>query len=771
MLRRVAILSAVLLGGCQCGFDTGKLDDLACGSDADCAPGQRCLDGTCSRRDCEVPDDCGDGFLFECDGGRCAPVGCEDDEDCPRGFGCVEGLCTAGAGPCERHADCDDGVYCDGAERCNEGRCEAGPPPDCELELGECEVAVCIEETGTCRVEPAPDGAPCEDGDPCTGPDTCTDLVCGSGGDACDDDLPCTPGQCIPDEGCVVDAGACAIDDACWAGGDPHPSDPCLACDPAADPRAWSAGPPARCDDGDDCTSGDSCDEGVCAGAPFTCADGLACTDDLCDGAGGCLFEPAFGTCLIAGVCAAEGEANPQNGCEACDPDTSATAWTADDARVPADDGIACTTGACVSGHAVHTADDALCGNDQVCAVCAGGCMAPPTLTVDCGAGASTPGGAARTCTVTGSADAACLSCSSVVGMTSLVRNDLDVCEDLNALGWDPTGSEPRCDGDHRLEYEDIGWSRAARTVDTRDFDSVRMCFRFLDVGMGNDDSLTIELNTAGVWADVWSHQGGPFPEGEFVGTTFCVDLDEADPAAADNQSLQVRLVVDADLSFAALDDIAIDAWDSSTLAFPGPVAQSDFTGCDLDGWLDGGDPVVCPGADAPHVGEDLVEVNDALSELSRTVDLSDRCDDIRVGFSAAAEGGFWPRDFTSLFVDHGAGEQEVTALGASRPDALLPLEYVLSHADPDVRFQSSVTFRFQIEAGAAGATQWIDDVWVDGATCGSGDGIVTIGAPVAGGGGATVAVSSAVQTTAYLSCAWDGRVSTQTRAPIVFRY
>lgn len=771
--RGVVLALAVLAAGCQCGFDAGKLDDLACSSDADCRPGQYCLDGTCSRRDCEAAPDCGDGFVFDCVDGRCAPVECEGDEDCPRGSGCFAGFCVPGAGPCELHADCEDDVFCDGAERCVDGRCEAGPPPDCGLELAPCEVASCDEETRTCSPAPAEDGAPCEDGDPCTGPDTCTDQVCSGSGDACDDDLACTPGQCIPGVGCVVDPGSCAIEDACWSDGDPHPSDPCLACDADLDPRAWSPGPAAPCDDGNDCTSSDVCGAGVCAGTPYACDDGLACTDDLCDGRGGCLVETTRGTCRIGGLCFADGDPNPANPCEACDPAASDAAWTADDAAVPLDDGIACTTGRCAGGLAEHIPSDAACNAGQVCALCAGGCATPPpTLAVDCGNQANAPGGPGRDCVITGSSDVACLACTAEVGMTSIVRQSFDGCPWIGQLGWDLVGAPPDCDEDERLEFIDSGHSELERVVDTRDFDSVRMCFRVLGVDTGNDDVVSVEIDTGGGFDEVWSRAGGPFANTDWVSTVFCVDLVAADPAAADNPALGVRLSVDTSLSITDIDDIAIDGWHSSTIAYPGRVTSNDFAGCALGGWVPGGDGIACPGTVDENTGVDVVEVNDAYSELAQVIDLSDRCDDIRVGFGSSADGGFWPRDYTDLYVDYGAGDDLIWGAAAGgRPDSFQAVELVLSHRIPEVRFQSAVAFRYELAAGAAGATQWLDDIWIDGATCGSGAGIVDLAAVAPRAGGAQVAVSADVQATAYVSCTWDGRVSPKAHAPIVFRH
>ena len=48
------------------------------------------------------------------------------------------------------------------------------------------------------------------------------------------------------------------------------------------------------CDDGDVCTTVDSCSNGVCTGnQPLNCDDGQTCTADVCDSDSGCVHEPA----------------------------------------------------------------------------------------------------------------------------------------------------------------------------------------------------------------------------------------------------------------------------------------------------------------------------------------------------------------------------------------------------------------------------------------------------------------------------------------------
>src|SRR5690606_26218805 len=71
----------------------------------------------------------------------------------------------------------------------------------------------------------------------------------------------------------------------------------------------------ASCDDGNRCTSGDRCHlEGACPGAPIVCDDGDVCTFDECDPAIGCRYPPNQGErcddgspCTLQDTCDADG--------------------------------------------------------------------------------------------------------------------------------------------------------------------------------------------------------------------------------------------------------------------------------------------------------------------------------------------------------------------------------------------------------------------------------------------------------------------------------
>lgn len=149
----------------------------------------------------------------------------------------------------------------------------------------------------------------------------------------CNDNKPCTRDRCVANvcENPLID-GNCLIGAYCYKKGDDHPSDSCSACDPATDPRAWTAK-----------ADGLACDQ-----------DGLSCTVDACQ-AGKCAHTPVSGTCAVGGTCFKDGDPNPSNDCEVCDAGKAKTAWSPEPDNTPCKlDGLSCTTDVCVKGTCTH---------------------------------------------------------------------------------------------------------------------------------------------------------------------------------------------------------------------------------------------------------------------------------------------------------------------------------------------------------------------------------------------------------------------------------
>ncbi|NUP12798.1 MAG: hypothetical protein HOW73_42715 [Polyangiaceae bacterium] len=145
-----------------------------------------------------------------------------------------------------------------------------GCAQDCAaIDVPECFVGVCNEETHACDIVPAGDGAPCEDGEYCTVDDVCMDGTCEAGG----------PRDCSGGGGT----------DACHTTGCDEDEDSCV------DTPVVNGTP---CTSADPCLSNTACFNGQCLGAPMDCSatplDAPECQAAQCD--------PATGTCVIVPI-------------------------------------------------------------------------------------------------------------------------------------------------------------------------------------------------------------------------------------------------------------------------------------------------------------------------------------------------------------------------------------------------------------------------------------------------------------------------------------
>ncbi len=179
--------------------------------------------------------------------------------------------------------------------------CVAGQPLDCTVN-NPCVVASCDPVQG-CVTSNA--SGPCDDGDACTSGDACAGGACVGSPVDCNDGNQCTADGCDPATGCThqpldqacTDGDACTFDEWCIGGTcvpgsslNCNDSNPCTddVCDPAT--GCSHVANAAPCDDGNACTTGDTCSGGGCVGGPApNCDDGNPCTDDACDALAGCL--------------------------------------------------------------------------------------------------------------------------------------------------------------------------------------------------------------------------------------------------------------------------------------------------------------------------------------------------------------------------------------------------------------------------------------------------------------------------------------------------
>ena len=274
--------------------------------------------------------------------------------------------------------------------------------------------------------------SPCTDGDQCTTNDTCDGGVCTATFVQCDDSNPCTDDVCDPKGGCLstpnalpcTDNNPCTDGDGCAGGGCiPGPTLVCNdnnactqdACDPSS--GCVTVAVSAPCDDGDECTTGDSCTGGGCVGVTVACDDDDPCTTDQCDAsAGGCVFSPSSGA--------------------SCD------------------DGVTCTVDdACAAGECVGTDIGCDCQVDSDCAAFEDGDKCNGTLVCD-------QSGAVFKCVVDLSTEVSCTLgpgvnptcsvavCAPLTGQcTTLPKNDGATCSDGNACTEGDTCSAGNCAG------------------------------------------------------------------------------------------------------------------------------------------------------------------------------------------------------------------------------------------------------------------------------------------------------------------------------------
>ncbi|MGM0577193.1 MAG: PPC domain-containing protein [Myxococcota bacterium] len=292
-----------------------------------------------------------------------AVAGCQDEQ-------AVDGAFCHGVSD---GTPCDDSNPCTVDDRCGSGGCSGRPMPDgvqcddgdsCTVD-DQCQAGVCTgldlclepepDTTGSDTVQTCatlPEGTPCDDDDPCTVDDACADGACAGTPKTCDaPDDPCSAPACDPNSGeCVVETlpDGAACDD----------GDPCTTsetCTGGTCGGATLAPNGTACDDGDPTTAADRCFGGVCVGTPRVCDEGCCDAEDgdACDDGDAC----TEGDACVEGRC----EGTPvdmdcshlDEGClkGACDPGTGQCASVARADGVPCDDGDPCTVDdACAQG-------------------------------------------------------------------------------------------------------------------------------------------------------------------------------------------------------------------------------------------------------------------------------------------------------------------------------------------------------------------------------------------------------------------------------------
>ncbi len=330
----------------------------------------------------------------------------------------------------------------------------------------------------------ANDGISCDDGLFCTLNDACADRICTGTPRECSDNISCTgeefcdeeADKCVPgvstcteqqvcdlvNDTCVDICQGCLIDEVCVPDGSTHPQNICEKCDRALAKEAWSVNDGAKCDDGAFCTVEDLCADGLCAGATRDCSDGLSCTGaescdeeadtcvpgaSLCQAGETCDFVSdkcvaACAGCIIDSVCYPAEQANPQNVCQKCNPDSSTSAWSNNDGQ-SCDDGEFCNgTELCQSGSCVPDGQGPVAAGSS-CGQAASECSAQDSCD---GAGACLPKDFAQD-TPCGDEGTECLAQDSCNGAGLCVDNGFTPAGELCGDGPSQCSAQDICDG------------------------------------------------------------------------------------------------------------------------------------------------------------------------------------------------------------------------------------------------------------------------------------------------------------------------------------
>jgi hypothetical protein len=361
---------------CDAAENSACLENVCQSETGECALSPRAEGKGCDDGDvCTMSDVCSagacEGQLLGCDDGNpctadiCGPDGClypavqaetpcDDGNSCTPDTLCTAGVCTGGVNSCECSTDneCkvfDDGNRCNGDVKCIGGECvvDQNTAITCAPSGDPCRLATCIGATGACQLIDAEDGASCEDGNACTTDDICQNGECSGPPLSCDDESPCTADTCNEFNGSCVYIIADGV-----------------------------------CDDGNSCTSTDTCDAGVCVGSGNSCFCGLDadCDDyglDKCLASYTCTDGGCVPTPNSAVECVSDGDtACSFNQCEPdsgeCKPTVLTEGTECDDANICTEQESCDSEGVCV-GQALdcddgNTCTDSSCDPLQGCA-------------------------------------------------------------------------------------------------------------------------------------------------------------------------------------------------------------------------------------------------------------------------------------------------------------------------------------------------------------------------------------------------------------------
>ena len=358
-----------------------------------------------------VPDGNGEVVQPDVDDPPEVAPSCTEDTDCTTDNACMAAACVEGVcewTPREGEA-CDDEDTCTEGETCGvDGTCGGGAA--IAVETTACQVCSCDPVDGvTC--EPAKAGDACNDADCCTLGDSCIacdpevdescpddGLACLGSPKPCDDGNECTVDTCSCDENDVSECGSvdtadglscdfnendCTTGDHCENGvcavgipSDLDDQNPCTKdyCEKGEIKHDALSGLDVQCDDGNECTSADFCHVGTCTGGgPVLCTVPPCASGASCVNGEGCVVDwmPDGAECDDGNDCTASDQCNADHQCEGtaneCDDQNSCTV----DACAP-DTGCTNTPDASTDGLPCGSTDGGPCGATCQSGACVG---------------------------------------------------------------------------------------------------------------------------------------------------------------------------------------------------------------------------------------------------------------------------------------------------------------------------------------------------------------------------------------------------------------
>jgi hypothetical protein len=477
-------------------------------------------------------------------------------------------------------------------------------------------------------------------------------------------------------------------------------------------------------------------------------------------------------------------------------------------------DGYGCTTGDICNGAGgcAGIPDDTLCAGDDLCRpACfpASGCgAAPGSLSVDCPEITGLP--ADGSCTVfldAMSGQGPCLSCSTEIGMVTLVEDfegpggactlgdwwlvggtlcsdDVDGCNPRNPVSCCDVAGTILIDvsGDCRLRTQrntNCGGShdewQLSRNLDTRGLADLEVCFKIADHSANADEGILLYAYDLINGPDrIFCLEGPP------IASTIEVDDQEWPycaflPSWAENNPGVVLTFIghsNSNNQAMFLDDVVIKGWSSSCTPSRAVAMNEDFEPCPgsnpiPDGW-NGWDVSTSAGS-----GPYCVDVcaggspGGAMADngtwtMVRAVDTSGLDGDVRLCFDVGDNHADWNETILVSF-DSGNALGWQTAWywenewGTDASCSRVCLE--LSAIDQSVAKNPNLQIRFRIASNQGSEQVFIDDIVLDGAVYCDGSSRMTVGALTdTGGGSYAVQFSNDVGLPmgAQLTCSWD---------------